>query len=117
MINNICDEGLKALGAEVRHVSQANASDSIICELYRDGDDGFLDRFSAFDAPFFAPNIALVHFYATMKSIPAWTDHCASEFVKPCPSGHIASQAENPLQPKRISAVLLAGKLPHRKEP
>ena len=67
IINNVRDEGLKAIGAEIGHVSQANASDSTIFEPCRNGDNGFFDRFSAFDATLFASDVALVHFYETMK--------------------------------------------------
>ena len=69
IINNVRDEGLKAIGAVRsgtcrRRMRPIRPSLSLAAG---NRDNGFFDRFSAFDATLFASDVALVHFYETMK--------------------------------------------------
>jgi hypothetical protein len=66
---------------------------------------------------FHSPKIGLVHLHPSAHAVSARPYHRSPEFVQPCPSGLVASQSQDRLQPNRTGTVLLTCKPIHSPKP
>jgi hypothetical protein len=74
-------------------------------------------RLPAANTPFWATKIGFVNLDFPSKTVAPRPNHCAPQFMQPSPCRLITPQAQDALEPKRISAGFLVRHKPHSLKP
>ena len=113
------DKAPKAFCRSIRHMLEANPSDSLRrFILNADDDQGFpLCPSTSLPTFFASTDIGFVYLNAPRESVSSRPHHSPSEFVQPLPGGLIAAWLNDSSKAESVGTVFLGGDVPHRAKP
>src|SRR5712692_9550345 len=115
--NDALDEPMEVLCGAIDNSSHTDASNAVPFFLGRDHHQRLARNTPAFASQHHSTHLGFVHFDATAEFIPAGSHHGPAQLVQNRPSGLIAAQTQDALQPKCAGPILLTGHVPERPAP
>ena len=113
------DKAPKALCRSIRHMLEANPSNSLRRFVFNaDDDESFPFCSSATLTAFLtSTDISFAYLNAPRESVSSRSHHSPSKFVQPLPGCLIAAWLNDSSKAKSVSTVFLGGNVPHRAKP
>ena len=116
-LNGLYDEGPKTHRRGVRNPEHANPSNGFFIFFGSNGNQCFLKSLSPSNTFFKPSQIGFINLNMAGQSIPAGSNHCSPEFMKPSPCRFITAKTKNTLQTKGACTVFLGNDPPDCPEP
>jgi len=116
-LNGPSDELLQTGCRGIRNARHADSSNATTVLLCRNGYQRLSQELAGMRFRLFATDVGLIDLDPSAQPISARPNHRPSQFVQPRPSGHVAAQAQHPLQTHRAGSILLTSHIPHGPEP
>jgi hypothetical protein len=117
-LDSLLDTWNQDISADIRDPLEPDPSEAArLANRDRNRQDRLGLGLTATHALFFATDAGLIHFHPAHGAIAAGTDHGSPQLVKHGPGRLIASEPQHALETEGTHSVLLAGELPHSREP
>ncbi len=116
-LDGMLDELVQVRFCRGSHASQANSPDASSILLCGNHHERFSYGLPSVNVFFLTSDKRFIDLDASLQTVPARTHHCATQFVQPCPSRQIATQAQRTLHTDRTGPVLLTRDVPHGPKP
>lgn len=117
-LHHVLHEGTEARSLHVRDPAHSNTAEPLLVhDFHGDRDDRFALGLAAPGPAFDTSDVGFVDLNDAIQPLAAGANHRASELMEPRPRSLVALEAQDPLEPQGIRAVLLTRDLPCREKP